>query len=397
MANSSEITVLWLPEWYPGRTHASNGDFIERHARAASQLAKVVVLYVGKDEGLPWSRVETEKELVSPHLTVYRAWYGKIAAKGVLERWWSLFRFRTLQRKMYRRIAEEQGNIDLVHVQVALKAGMLALHLRKKMIPYLVTEQWTGYYPGSKVYIKKASWLLRRLNRKIIQHASLLMPVSARQGELISSTIVRVNYATIDNVVDTAIFNYRPSPVSPFRFVHASYLNFNKNPEGMIRAAAALARQGYQFELVLIGNEDRELKQLAEELGVLDTHVFIKPFLAHELLAGELQRSSALIMFSRFENQPCIVNEALCCGLPVIATRVGGLDEVIDDKNGILVASEDEAALAKAMIGMMNDYEKYDRGSIATLAAARFNISRIAAEHLRYYRNVLEKNSHRRY
>ena len=86
-----------------------------------------------------------------------------------------------------------------------------------------------------------------------------------------------------------------------------------------------------------------------------------------------MQQSDAFLLFSRFENQPCVVLESLCCGLPVISTKVGGIGELIDESNGILIESGDVNGLVWAMQRMMDDHSKYERATIAAKASAAFN------------------------
>jgi glycosyltransferase involved in cell wall biosynthesis len=81
--------------------------------------------------------------------------------------------------------------------------------------------------------------------------------------------------------------------------------------------------------------------------------------------------------------------ESLCCGLPVICSRVGGLPEVIDDKNGILVEKDNVQALAAAMIQMMESYATYDRKQISENASTLFNYDVVGKQYEAIYKKVL--------
>ena len=105
-------------------------------------------------------------------------------------------------------------------------------------------------------------------------------------------------------------------------------------------------------------------------------------------VARQMQQASAFVLFSRYENFPCVVVEALCCGLPVIAADTGGTREAINPSNGVLVTSENDEQLASAMQTMMQGYEKYERRKIAEDAAALYNFDRIGEEFLKVYRQV---------
>ena len=123
----------------------------------------------------------------------------------------------------------------------------------------------------------------------------------------------------------------------------------------------------------MVGKEDAALIQQAKELGLYNTIVYFKAAIPYAAVAAEMQQSSALLLFSRFENLPCVILEALCTGLPVISSDVGGIKEVVTATNGMLVESENIAALAAAMCRMMDEYHNYDRQQIAAAASQLFN------------------------
>ncbi|MBK6826556.1 MAG: glycosyltransferase [Chitinophagaceae bacterium] len=90
-------------------------------------------------------------------------------------------------------------------------------------------------------------------------------------------------------------------------------------------------------------------------------------------MAKTMQQADCLLLFSHIENSPCVIGEALCCGLPVIASRVGGIPELIKEGHGILVPAADETALINAMKQVRQTIKQYNRQSMAMEAASRFS------------------------
>lgn len=381
--------VLWLTSWYPSRVQPSNGDFIERHARAIAPYIPIIILLVEKDESLNYTESIVEKK-EEEGLIVFKAYYGRSSRFGLLEKLLSFNKYRQLQKKVFRSIVREYGEPWLLHVHVAMKAGLLAWRLFKKnKIPYLLSEHWTGYYKTSTPNYYTSGLLMKHWIKKIIHSASLLVTVSDQLGRTIQQNITPVKYEVIPNVVDTAHFNYQAFSSPVFRFIHPSYLNYQKNPEGMIEAAAFLSGKGYVFELHLIGSQDEKLVALAKSRGILNKSVFIKPAVSYAEVAIQMKQSSALLMFSRFENLPCVILEALCCGLPVISSRVGGIAEVIKEENGLLVENENVKELAAAMIKMMDTYSNYNREAISREAVKKYNYREIGNQYFRLYNNII--------
>lgn len=62
-----------------------------------------------------------------------------------------------------------------------------------------------------------------------------------------------------------------------------------------------------------------------------------------------MQKSSALVLFSNYEGMPAVVLEALSCGLPVFATKVGQLPFIIKEEFGVLVDKGEEDEAVKAL------------------------------------------------
>jgi glycosyltransferase involved in cell wall biosynthesis len=382
--------AVWLVSWYPGRRDAFTGDFIERHAQAVSHYAKVTVLAVLKDELLPAGKVDIERTTAG-NLTVYRAYYGKSKWPAIIESIFSVRQYFFLQRKLFKMIEEEEGRPTIIHVQVAMKAGLLALSLKKKYhLPYVVTEHWTGYYPNSKPSVYDSGFIYRWLNKKVLKEADLFLPVTKDLGETVSKNFIPVKYLQVPNVADTNLFYYHSSHSDVFRFIHPSVMTYQKNPEGILQACQQLKNRGYHFELQMIGNDDNLLIEQARELDLLDKFVFFKPMIAYAAVADEMRQSSALLLFSRFENLPCVILEALCCGLPVISSRVGGIAEVVDETNGILVESGNIQQLANAMQQMIDQYSIYNRLDIAEKAVTLFSYPTVGRQYLSVYQKILQ-------
>ncbi|MEO6549160.1 MAG: glycosyltransferase, partial [Ferruginibacter sp.] len=352
--------VLWLTSWYPSRVGPFDGDFIERHARAVSRFTKLTVLYIVKDQLLKNNAVEIEKTKEG-NLSVYKVYYGKSVRGGWLEQFLSYRKYKQLQRQLYQQIVAENGYPAIVHVHVAMKAGLLALWIKKKyIIPFVVTEHWSGYNPQTHPNIYDGNALIRTFTKNILTQATMFLPVSDSLGNMVCKYLTTVRYKVVPNVVDTSSFNYTHSTLKRFRFIHPSSMIDIKNPEGILSACKMVKDLGYTFELLMIGGQSVSLVALADELG-LSKELIFEGAVSYQEIAVRMQQSSALLMFSHFENLPCVVLEALCCGLPVVSSSVGGIPELIDEHNGILVESGDTAALAAAMMRLIDNYPLFDR------------------------------------
>jgi glycosyltransferase involved in cell wall biosynthesis len=72
-------------------------------------------------------------------------------------------------------------------------------------------------------------------------------------------------------------------------------------------------------------------------------------------VANKMKNANCFVLFSDYENQPCVILESFATGIPVIAPRVGGIPEIVEENRGILVEKADEKALFEAMKNVLED------------------------------------------
>jgi glycosyltransferase involved in cell wall biosynthesis len=265
--------------------------------------------------------------------------------------------------------------------RVAIRAG------RKWNLPFVVSEQSSKYLPGIEDGYDKRSWFYRYSVRQVFTKALAVSNVSTTLGWIIGKLAGRDDVKVIRNVADPSVFYYKPIQISPFTFIHASTLKSQKNILGILHAFSKLFNERQDFKLLVLGGEEEELSALKQRFGHL-SWLTLEGTVRHEEVAGYMQQANCLVMFSRDENFPCVIVEALCCGLPVISSDAGGCPEAINEKNGLLVRSGHEEELLAAARSMMENYARFDRQEIAKQAAALYGNERIAADFISFYRNA---------
>jgi glycosyltransferase involved in cell wall biosynthesis len=189
-------------------------------------------------------------------------------------------------------------------------------------------------------------------------------------GELINETITTIPYKPVSNSVDTTLFypeNIKADPTRQFEFVHVSTLSYQKNTEGLLRVIERYAATHTNVHFTFVGPASTELVDIIFKSPILTKSITLTGALPYNLVAEQMRKAHSLIMFSRYENQPCVILEALCCGLPIISTNVGGIAEVINRENGILIESEKEDQLFDAIETMRNSYSSFNIQYIAAL------------------------------
>jgi glycosyltransferase involved in cell wall biosynthesis len=408
---------LWLASWYPDRTAPFNGDFVQRHALALAGRTPVTVIHVGKGGFGPTGAAAgagtetltrrgnlTERIAYVNAPTTRWALWNKLIAQG---------RAFRAYRRAYREHVREYGKPELVHVHVCMPAGLFALYLLwTRGIPYVVTEHYSVYIPGSPEDFYSRPFLYRTFNRMMLRRARAVHSVSRFLLEQMERIAPLRHTVLIPNAVDTRLFRAGApgghtggagaqggdtggaggdtgdtggtgapggdtGGAAPFRFVHISGFQPLKNVPGILDAFALLQQRRRDWELILIGPAGEDIKAYGADLNLRWTGE-----IPYAEVASWLRSAGALVHFSWVENQPCVISEALCCGVPVVAAAVGGIPEVLGPgagatDRGLLVPSRDVPALAAALERMMTT--PYDREAIAAEAAAMYSYETVGA------------------
>jgi len=130
-----------------------------------------------------------------------------------------------------------------------------------------------------------------------------------------------------------------------------------KGQDVLVKAAAKLKNQGVQFVLQFIGDGPMagSLRTLASDLNVADRCQFLGN-LSHEAVLQHMARSTATVVPSKSEAFGLVCVESLAVGVPVVASRVGGIPEIIrDGLDGFLVPPSDPGALAEKLALLLSD------------------------------------------
>ena len=159
-----------------------------------------------------------------------------------------------------------------------------------------------------------------------------------------------------------------------------------KGLEVAVRALPEIRKRHSKAELVVLGEgpQRAELEQLANDL-----HVPVHLLGRVPDVAAWLRRADVLVHPARWEGFGLALLEAMLCSLPVVATRVSSIPEIVaDGETGLLVAPDDPAALATAVIRVLDDPGGYgERGR--ERARSQFNVAHMADRTLALYERAL--------
>ena len=347
------MKILFLTPWYPSDKDAMSGLFVQKHVEAVrAQGVDVRVLF-----SLSWREM-------------WQAW-------------------KALQR--------EGWMPDVVQLNVIQKQGLLALWLKRRYkIPYVIIEHWSGYLPENGAFGRMAKWK-QDLYRLIAREAEVVMTVSDRHAKAMRACGMEAKrWERVNNVVDDFFFENQRIPNNPNNpntqknLLHISCFDERaKNVKGLLRAAKELSKKRQDWKLVLVGTgvDYDDVREYAERLdipeGLLEWTGELSP---HEVAAA-FDKADVFVLTSNYENAPVVISESLAKGVPVVATQVGGIPEMVDATCGILVAPKQDAELIEALETMLDHSQEYNR-DVIRLCGESYSFAKIGRQLKDLYEQV---------
>lgn len=386
--------VLVIPSWYSTPDLPWSGVFFENQAIALARAgARVGVAFVeGRSlRSLSPSRMaESHFQIACSEnrgvTTLRMKGWNTVGQTVTGAKLWA-----ALSERLVRTYADRCGVPDVLHAHAALWAGRVAVRMGRRLgRPCVVTEH------SSQVLLDALGPTERRAAACVYREADAVLavsePLAAAVGSIAGSPVSRV----VPNAVDFQFFTLPPVPRKrdPFTFLSACNLVVGKRVDRLIRAFAEASRTspGIRLAVVGAGAEAGALRRLAQEHGVA-SQVEFAGSLPAEGVRERMWKANALVVPSAFETFGVVVVEALATGIPVISTRCGGPEGIVEPGLGTLVERDDEEGLARAMVAMTAS--SYSEGALRDRAMARFSFEKVAQELLAIYGALVKEGGRR--
>lgn len=261
---------------------------------------------------------------------------------------------------------------DLVHAHFATEPTRIGQALADELgCPFAFTAHAYDFYR------KPAADLPVRL-----QKADAVVTVSEANADYLVTHFQapRTRLHVLPCGVDLDVFRPRPERREPGLIVCVARLRPHKNVPLLLAACRQLRDRGVACRLVVIGEgPDRdELEATRDRLGLTDTVTFVGA-LGQDQVCDWWQRASVAVLPSRSEGMPVSLMEAAACGVPAVATAVGGVAELVEHGvTGVVTPSDDAEALADGLEDVLRLDWIRERMSLAARlrAEARFGSTR---------------------
>ena len=316
---------------------------------------------------------------------------GLLTAAGV--RWEHVGeQSRTPILPMHLRNALASRRIDILHAHLPLAAGCVALLPRSRPTARVLT-----HHHGRVIASRGNAWF--HADRMITRRFDLIVAPSAAVAEFL-----RREYGLRDSQLRTILNAWAPPPdesrvIRPSgppprpagqrrRVVCVANFRPEKGHATLLKAFHKVLSDGVRADLLLVGDGPlaSSIHSLAEDLGISE-HVELRGPASIPEVWLALAESDVFAIASQEETLGIALLEASAARLPVVATRVGGIPEIVaDGESGLLVPAGDVSALAGALRKLLSDLElRRKMGEAGRLVAARHRHDVMVAEYARQY------------
>ena len=365
------MNIFYIPSWYPSKYNVYSGVFFKEQAMAIAKFQDcniAVSLWGQNDFNLPLRNpfrtvmnikkgLNEKKNTCKVFDNLYEIYNPKIL-------WTDKLNGRTprvfdVNHENYEKALEIFKDIDVIHAHVSYPGGYAAMMLsRLYKKPYIITEHM-GPFPF-KDFLKKGK-LTNKVRLPLI-NASRTIAVSNSLADRVSYFGIK-RPIVIPNLVDESLFKIGDGYKENRKFTFFTLCGMRPQ-KGIIDLLNAINKVGnyksnISFRLGGVGEKLKEYREYSKELS-LDNKVEWLGQLSREDIINEFQKCDAFILTSHHETFGIVFAEANACGRPIIATRCGGPEHIVNESNGLLVDQQNIEQISEAIIYMIDNIKRYD-------------------------------------
>jgi glycosyltransferase involved in cell wall biosynthesis len=277
-------------------------------------------------------------------------------------------------------------NADVVHAHWTLSGGAALWACWRYQRPLVVTVQGSDIFQVPQHPV--GAWLTRTLLGRVQRITALseaLKRATCRVG------IAEQQVTVIPNGVDVRLFTPPAYTQREPVILFVGYLIVRKGVRYLLEALPTVLQRLPNARIVLIGDgpEEVALRQQARDLGIAERVEFLG-FLSQGQVRQWMQRASVFVLPSLEEGQGVVLLEALASGLPVVASQVDGIQEVVTPSVGILVKPASAPSLAQAILTLLQDQTRWEGMSQQARhhMLAHYDWEEIALRYLELYQTL---------
>lgn len=375
--------ILFFSSWYPTRNDLQNGVFAQKHAQALALHYRVSVLTLAPDAHS--ALVITVNDRCIEFVAYYKQWNTRLK---ILNQLLNVCSKLLSLIKGICKINKSEGKPDLYHANVytwPVVCIWFAAKFCKK--PFFYTEHWSGFMTGA---VRKQNFVYRKLNQAIAKNANAISAVShSLKDAMIAQGVSNRHFYITHNVVEVPNTSRAPI-INPAKILLtvADLRDDIKNVSSIIKVVAELSSvssTNLEFHIIGDGPDSAMLQALAYERNLLGTVIHFLGRQPNIFVLHSISNADVCIINSNVETFSVFTAESIAQGVPVIATRCGGTEEIITEKCGILIEKNNDAQLKEAIRLILSGSLVFNKAEMKHYALSRYGMESIGKAFMAMY------------
>jgi glycosyltransferase involved in cell wall biosynthesis len=390
------MKVLVIPSWYP----LYGNFFLDQSIALANKGIKVDILVNDltslKDFGITkFIKNFKINATTYSNVRIIRSVYWKIPKSEKL----NIKLWIKKTSRLFKKYMKRYGRPDLIHAHSSVWAGYATSFISAKLnIPYIITEHKSRFVYKNNYALRLIKPFYIKYIRQALYYSSFTITVSKSMIDTLLEIepSLKNKIEAIPNMTDTGFFTLpqKDRQTEPFIFLSAGLLEEAKGMDVLLKAFSLFSGKFKDSRLRIAGEGilGPRLKRLCGRLKISGRVKFLGN-ISKESIRAEYQAANAFVLASRFEAFGVVFIEALSSGLPVIGTKSGGPEEIINDKVGYLTAIDNVDQLADAMERLYKNYSMFDPEKIRQYAIDNYSEDIIADQIIKKFNYVTRSSN----
>lgn len=369
------MNILILTKAFPDRTDDWAGIFVKEQADAIATGHSVTVVKckIDYDKFRPFSKAEV---ITSPD-------YPYPCKTIIVSRSFPVYNQLNFIISAYYALSKivKQNKPDIIHCHYAYPSGIIAWLIKRKTgIPFIITEH-------TKIKTTFRSIFHRMLSKIALRKSCKVIAVStALEKELIQEKIV--NTVVIPNMIDTDKIS--PGKKQNNCFVIGFLGSMSTNNKGLDLLLSACICLPFEFRLKIGGTGifEEYYKALCGQMKLTEKTIFVggvNPKDRNKFFSD----IDLFVLPSRYETFGMVLIEALAAGIPVVSTRCGGPEDIINEEVGLLTDINNSGQITEAIQKIYSNYKLYDAIKLRNYCIEKFGQGSFLKHIINLYQSCL--------
>ena len=380
------MKILVIPSWYATTTNPTKGSFFREQALMMRNngVNQVVLAYVQMHkfgESIPQRIEHVEDNGMSVFIRhIHSYGFAKMHLVYVLVLWWYYY-------KLFRYVALRGFMPDIIHAHSFLPAGIISCLIgRKRNIPVVLTEH------SSYVHTKSLSWIESLSLKFAINNSSITTAVSKSLAKVMSEYSNKRIAILPNNLSPLFIYDPKAKKQTPFVFYTACNLIDSKRVLFLLECFKDAFANSKDVILKIAGGGIMRngLEDYIKRNG-MKSKVFLLGRIGRKELAKLAKESNSMVLLSTNETFGVAYIEAIASGCPVIATRNGGAEDIVNARNGLLVDVDNRDQAVNALKYIFHNYSQYNLHEMSKECISRFGEDTLYYQTMEIYKKLCKR------